>query len=62
MKKTGFSLDILKIPEIMYGFGGGLAYKKFDASMHFSGVANRSTFLTAAGMYPSRWIPELQRF
>jgi TonB-linked SusC/RagA family outer membrane protein len=41
-----------QIPEIMFGFGGGLAYKNFDASVQFSGVANRSTFLTAAGMYP----------
>lgn len=41
-----------QIPEIMFGFGGGLAYKNFDASVQFSGVANRSTFLTEAGMYP----------
>ncbi len=41
-----------QIPEIMFGFGGGLAYKQFDLSMQFSGVANRSTFLTQEGMYP----------
>lgn len=41
-----------QIAEIMFGFGGGLAYKNFDASVQFSGVGNRSTFLTAAGMYP----------
>lgn len=41
-----------QIPEIMFGFGGGVAYKNVDASVQFSGVANRSTFLTQEGMYP----------
>lgn len=62
-----------QIPEIMFGFGGAVAYKNWDASVHFSGVANRSTFLTGEGMFPfmleypnynvlreyydNRWIP-----
>ncbi|MDR1517254.1 MAG: TonB-dependent receptor, partial [Dysgonamonadaceae bacterium] len=41
-----------QIPEVMFGFGGGMAYKNVDVSVQFSGVANRSTFLTAEGMYP----------
>jgi TonB-linked SusC/RagA family outer membrane protein len=39
-------------PEIMFGFGGTVAYKGFDATIHFSGVANRSNFLDLEGMYP----------
>ncbi|MDR2058276.1 MAG: TonB-dependent receptor [Dysgonamonadaceae bacterium] len=61
------------IPEIMFGFGGAMNYKNFDATVHFSGVANRSTFLTGDGIWPfqlgygtynimreyydNRWIP-----
>ncbi|MDR0699578.1 MAG: TonB-dependent receptor [Tannerella sp.] len=61
------------IPEIMFGFGGSLNYKNFDATVHFSGVANRSTFITGDGIWPfqlgygtynilreyydNRWIP-----
>ncbi|MDR1720081.1 MAG: TonB-dependent receptor [Dysgonamonadaceae bacterium] len=61
------------VPDIMYGFGGSLRYKCFDALVHFAGVGRRSTFLTGVGMYPfslaypnynvlkeyydNRWIP-----
>ncbi|MDR0700437.1 MAG: TonB-dependent receptor [Tannerella sp.] len=61
------------IPEIMFGFGGALNYKNFDATVHFAGVANRSTFITGDGIWPfalgygtynvlreyydNRWIP-----
>lgn len=41
-----------QIPEIMFGFGGAVVYKNIDASVQFSGVANRTTFLTQEGMYP----------
>lgn len=60
-------------PEIMYGFGGTVAYKGFDFTLYFTGVANRSTFLDGMGMWPyqleypnynifreyydNRWIP-----
>ena len=60
-------------PEIMFGFGGSLRYKNFDATIHFTGVANRSSFLTGDGIwafgqgygtynilreyYDNRWIP-----
>lgn len=62
------------VPEIMFGFGGFINYKNIDATIHFSGVANRSTFLTGDGMWPfalsypnynvlreyydHRWIPD----
>lgn len=40
------------VPEIMFGFGGALNYRNFDATIHFSGIANRSTFMTGDGMWP----------
>lgn len=40
------------IPEIMYGFGGTVAYKGFDATVHFSGTANRDVLLDGTGMWP----------
>lgn len=61
------------VPEIMFGFGGTVAYKGFDMTVHFAGVANRSTYFDLEGMYPymlefpnynifreyydNRWIP-----
>ncbi|MDR1223633.1 MAG: TonB-dependent receptor [Tannerella sp.] len=60
-------------PEIMYGFGGTVAWKGFDATVYFTGAAHRSTFLDGTGMWPysleypnynifreyydNRWIP-----
>ncbi|MDR2146822.1 MAG: TonB-dependent receptor [Tannerella sp.] len=60
-------------PEIMFGFGGTVAYKGFDFTVYFTGAANRSTFLDGTGMWPysleypnynifreyydNRWIP-----
>lgn len=62
-----------QIPEIMFGFSAAVTYKWFDASVHFSGVANRTVFINGTGMYPfaygygednilkeyfnNRWIP-----
>lgn len=51
-EKDRVFLGYPQIPEIMFGFGGTVAYKNFDATIHFSGVANRSVFLNGDGMYP----------
>ncbi len=61
-------------PEIMFGFGGTLAYKGFDFSIYFTGAANTSTFFEGRSFYPfemgsgafnmykeyydNRWIPD----
>lgn len=61
------------VPEIMFGFGGTVAYKGVDVTIHFAGVGNRSNYLDLEGMYPymlefpnynifreyydNRWIP-----
>lgn len=39
-------------PEIMFGFGGTLAWRGFDMTVFFNGVANRSIFLDGPGMMP----------
>jgi TonB-linked SusC/RagA family outer membrane protein len=41
-----------RMPEIMYGFGGTLAYKGFDVSAFFSGAARTSFFLEGETAYP----------
>lgn len=38
------------VPEIVYGFGGSVKYKNFDASLFFQGVANTTLIMT--GMHP----------
>lgn len=43
-------------PEITYGFGGTVGYKKFDFGMFFQGVARTSFILSAGSMAPfGRW-------
>lgn len=42
------------IPEIMYGFSGGLSVKGFDFSFLFQGAAHVSTYLMGNGAYPFR--------
>jgi TonB-linked SusC/RagA family outer membrane protein len=62
-----------RTPEIMYGFGGTIAYKGFDLSIFFTGTANTSLFLNGRSIwafrdgvgnynvmqeyYDHRWIP-----
>ena len=62
-----------RTPEIMFGFGGTIAYKGVDLTLNFTGATHTSTFLDTEGMYPfmleypnynvmreyydNRWIP-----
>jgi TonB-linked SusC/RagA family outer membrane protein len=39
-------------PEIVYGFGGTVGYKKFDLSIFFQGVARTSFFINSADIAP----------
>jgi hypothetical protein len=39
-------------PEIIYGFGASLRYKKFDFSFYFQGSARSSFFIDAAAIQP----------
>ena len=39
-------------PEIMYGFGGTIAYKGFDLTVNFTGAAHSSILIDEEGMYP----------
>jgi TonB-linked SusC/RagA family outer membrane protein len=41
-----------RTPEIIYGFGGTVAYKGFDVSIYFTGAAHTSLFLSGWSMYP----------
>lgn len=41
-----------RTPEIMFGFGGTVAYKNFDVSLFFTGAAKTSFFLEGATVYP----------
>lgn len=44
------------VPEITYGFGGTIRYKKFDFGIFFQGVARTSFILSAGNMAPfGRW-------
>jgi len=59
-----------KIPEIVYGFSGGLDYKGFSLDIHFQGAAHSSVFISNYLMYEfynrgrvqsihqGRWTPE----
>ncbi|MBA0882949.1 TonB-dependent receptor [Flavobacterium sp. BBQ-18] len=40
------------IPEIVYGFGGTVGYKKFDFSIFFQGVARTSFFINPQNIAP----------
>jgi len=68
-----YAIGYSDIPEMMFGFGGTIAWKGFDFTIFFTGVANRTNIITGAGIqpfsleYPSyniyreyydkRWIP-----
>lgn len=41
-----------RTPQIVYGFGGTVAYKGFDVSLFFTGAARTSIFLYGSTMYP----------
>jgi len=41
-----------RIPEIMFGLGGTVAYKGIELSLQFSGASHTSTFFDADGMWP----------
>lgn len=41
-----------RTPEIMFGFGGTVAYKGIDLTLNFTGATHTSTFLDTEGMYP----------
>ena len=41
-----------RTPEIMYGFGGTIAYKGFDLTVNFTGAGRTSTFFDSEGMWP----------
>ena len=59
-----------KVPQIIYGFSGGLEYKKFTMDFHFQGAAHSSVFISNYLMYEfynrgrvqpihqGRWTPE----
>lgn len=67
-------IGLPRTPQIMFGVGGTVAYKSFDASIFFTGAARTSIFLEGATMYPfqqgvgsynvqrlyhdNRWAPE----
>ena len=42
-----------RMPEIMYGFGGTISYKGFDASIFFTGATRTSLFLAGLTIWPS---------
>jgi TonB-linked SusC/RagA family outer membrane protein len=44
-----------KVPEISYGFGSTIAYKGFDVSLYFTGVARSSYFFHDVTVYPFIW-------
>ena len=43
-----------RTPEIMYGFGGTIAYKGFDLTLNFVGAGHTYTFFDGDGMWPFR--------
>ncbi|QNL50546.1 TonB-dependent receptor [Olivibacter sp. SDN3] len=67
-------IGLPRTPQIMYGFGGTIAYKNFDLTLFFQGAARTSIFLDGNTMYPfldgigshnmlreyydNRWTPE----
>lgn len=46
------AIGYARTPELMYGFGGTIAYNGFDMTLNFTGAARTSTFLDMEGMYP----------
>jgi len=41
-----------RTPEIMYGFGGTVAYKRFDLSVFFTGAARSSVYISGNSIFP----------
>jgi len=48
-------------PEIIYGFGASIRYKKFDFSFYFQGSARSSFFIDAAAIQPFYQVGGLQQ-
>ncbi len=46
------AIGYARTPELMYGFGGTIAYKGFDMTLNFTGASRVSTFLDTEGMWP----------
>jgi TonB-linked SusC/RagA family outer membrane protein len=46
------AIGYARTPQIVYGLGGTIGYKGFEASIFFTGVANVSTFVDGPSMYP----------
>jgi TonB-linked SusC/RagA family outer membrane protein len=46
------SIGYSRLPEIMYGFGGTVAYKGFDVSIYFTGAARTSIILDGQSIWP----------
>lgn len=46
------AIGYARTPELMFGFGGTVAYKGFDMTLNFTGATRTSTFLDMEGMYP----------
>lgn len=46
------AIGYARTPEIMFGFGGTLAYKGIDLTLNFTGATHTSTFLDTEGMWP----------
>src|SRR5690554_6206221 len=46
------AIGYARTPELMFGFGGTVAYKGWDLTLNFTGAARTSTFLDMEGMYP----------
>lgn len=46
------AIGYARTPELMFGFGGTVAYKGWDLTLNFTGAARTSTFLDVEGMWP----------
>ncbi len=46
------AIGYARTPELMFGFGGTVAYKGWDLTLNFTGAARTSTFLDMEGMWP----------
>ena len=46
------AIGYARTPELMFGFGGTVAYRGVDLTLNFTGAARASTFLDSEGMYP----------
>lgn len=46
------AIGLPRTPQLMYGFGGTIAYKGFDLSLFFNGAAKTSIYMYGETMYP----------